>query len=261
MALRRRSTRRIACDTLVRARNVARSRLCSASMMAPAKLPGPRALSAATSPATPSATSAATAARQASASTASAAHSSAEPAQPMAVTRPISAWPLATVAARRPSVTTSRVAGERDDGFMGFGKARRRLGRGIAAGKGGKFALVEPHRRRAALEQALRELRARRRTLDENRVEHPGPCPLAPAPFRAERQLDRRAPLGIEGAEIDQKRIGAGDEGGDLLARYRHRRDGAGREQHVGRIGLRHRIGDAMHPRRAAPDPRPARRR
>ena len=45
--------------------------------------------------------------------------------------------------------------------------------------------------------------------------------------FRAERQLDRGAPLGIEGAEIDQKRIGAADEGRDLLARYRHRRDGA----------------------------------
>ena len=72
-----------------------------------AKRPGPLVLSAATSPATPSATSAAMVARQRSRSTARAAATSAEPAQPMAVTSPISGSPLATFAERSPSVTTS----------------------------------------------------------------------------------------------------------------------------------------------------------
>src|SRR6185312_16275169 len=93
--------------TLMRARKVARSRPCSASMMALAKLPGPAAPAPASSPAMPSAPSAATAASQASLSTASAAPSSAEPAQPMAVTRPISGWPLRIAVQRLPSVTRS----------------------------------------------------------------------------------------------------------------------------------------------------------
>ncbi len=100
-----------------------------------AKRPGPRAFSAATSPATPSATSAAMVASQRSRSTASAAATSAEPAQPMAVTSPISGSPLAIVA--RPLAVGHHVgrAGQRDDRVVGFGKARRRVARGIAAGK------------------------------------------------------------------------------------------------------------------------------
>ena len=149
-------------------------------------------------------------------------------------------------------------AGERDHRVVAFGKARRRVACGIAAGKGCKFVMVEPHRGGLAAHQALRELRPRRRAFDEDRVEHPGFAgrTFVALPQRAQCHVDRRAPLGIEGAEIDQERIGTGDEGRDFLGRNRHRRDGAGREQHVRRIGLRHRIGDAMHPRRPAPDPR-----
>src|ERR1700691_1218932 len=96
-------------DTLVRARNVALSRPWSASMIQLAKRPGPLVFSAATSPATPSATKAAMVARQRSRSTTSAAATRAEPAQPMAVTNPISGSPLATFAECSPSVTTSVV--------------------------------------------------------------------------------------------------------------------------------------------------------
>ena len=70
------------------------------------------------------------------------------------------------------------------------------------------------------------------------------------------RRIDRRAALGVEGAEVDQDRIGAGDEGADFLRRNRHRRHRSGREQHVRRILLRHRIGNAMHPRAAIADAR-----
>ena len=73
-----------------------------------AKLPGPRARAAATSPATPIAISAAAVAFHASGSTASAAPTSAEAAQPIAVTRAISGSPLAMVASRVPSRTKSR---------------------------------------------------------------------------------------------------------------------------------------------------------
>ena len=51
-------------------------------------------------------------------------------------------------------------------------------------------------------------------------------------PGAAVATLDRGTALGIESAEIDQERVGAGDEGRDLLGRDRHRRDRAGREQH-----------------------------
>ena len=65
-----------------------------------------------------------------------------------------------------------------------------------------------------------------------------------------DRQIDRRPPLGIEGAEIDEKRVGIGDEGNDLFRRNGHRGHRAHRKQHVGGILLRHGVGDAMHPRR-----------
>ena len=65
------------------------------------------------------------------------------------------------------------------------------------------------------------------------------------------RDVARAAPLGIEGAEIDQQRIGAGDERGDLLDRERHRRHAAGGQQHIGGEILRHRVGDAMNARAA----------
>ena len=66
-----------------------------------------------------------------------------------------------------------------------------------------------------------------------------------------ERGRGRLAPLRIERAEIDQQRVGARHEGADLVGRERHRRDRAGREQHVGGESLRDRIGDAMHARAA----------
>ena len=78
--------------------------------------------------------------------------------------------------------------------------------------------MVEPYRCGLAAHQALRELRPRRRALDEDRVEHPGfSRTVAALPQRAQRQLDRRAPLGVEGAEIDQQRIGARRQGRDFF--------------------------------------------
>jgi len=69
-------------------------------------------------------------------------------------------------------------------------------------GEGRKFVMVEPHRGGLAAYQALRELRPRRRALDEDRVEHPrfpGPF-FIDLPQRAQCHVDCRAPLGIEGA-------------------------------------------------------------
>src|SRR5262249_49051767 len=98
---------------LIRARSVARSTPCNASIIAPAKLPGPRAAGAATSPATPNAASDATVASQGSVSTASAAQTSAAPAHPMAVTNAMSESPLAIARRRRPpslTISTSPVS-------------------------------------------------------------------------------------------------------------------------------------------------------
>ena len=64
-----------------------------------------------------------------------------------------------------------------------------------------------------------------------------------------QRHLDRGAALGVEGAEIDQERIGAGDEMPISCGDSRHRRHGAGREQHIRGELLGDRIGDAMHTR------------
>src|SRR5262249_27467086 len=94
-------------DALTRARSAARSSPCRASIIANAKLPGPWARCAASSPATPNAAVAASVASQVSGSTASAAQTKAALAHPMAVTRPISGSPLAIAMPRRPSLTMS----------------------------------------------------------------------------------------------------------------------------------------------------------
>ena len=65
------------------------------------------------------------------------------------------------------------------------------------------------------------------------------------------RDLGGLAALAVEGAEIDQQRIGARDEGRDLLRRQRHRGHAAGSEQHIGGEVLCHGIGDAVHLGRA----------
>src|SRR6185436_11092437 len=94
--------------TFALAISVSRSSAYIASRISMAKLPGPRARAAANSPATPMMISAAAVAFQASGSTASVAPTSAEAAQPIAVTRAISGWPLAMVARRLASRTRSR---------------------------------------------------------------------------------------------------------------------------------------------------------
>ena len=96
--------------------------------------------------------------------------------------------------------------------------------------------------------ELLGKRRARRRAVDEHRVEHPGNAGLVGDADSRERRL---LPLRIEGAEVDQQRIGACRKGPHLLLRDGHRRHRAGREQHIGGEILRHRIGDAMHPRPA----------
>ena len=77
------------------------------------------------------------------------------------------------------------------------------------AGERGKFPIIEPHHRRPFRHQPPGERRARLRAVDKNRIQHPG----TPA-FDRRRDGDLRgvAPLLIEGAEIDQQPIGAGDE-------------------------------------------------
>ncbi len=103
-------------------------------------------------------------------------------------------------------------------------------------------------------DQGPREFRPCRRALDENRVKQPGqpPYPLAIATAL----LDRGFTLAVEGAEIDQDRIGAGDKSPDFIGRNRHRRHSAGSEQHIRRILLGHRIGYAMHARGTLADTR-----
>jgi hypothetical protein len=85
------------------------------------------------------------------------------------------------------------------------------------------------------------------RALDEDRVEHPWPISLCDAP---DCDLGRGPALRVEGAEIDQERIGARRELANLVGRDRHRRHGAKCQQHVGGDILRNRVGDAVHARR-----------
>ena len=82
-------------------------------MIATAKLPGPRALRGGDLAGDAEHDQRRGARQPASASTARQAATSAEPAQPIAVTRAISGWPLAMAATRAPSATRSRLAGQR----------------------------------------------------------------------------------------------------------------------------------------------------
>ncbi len=144
-------------------------------------------------------------------------------------------------------------AGDRGDDTVRLGEARRRVADGLVARQRGKFPMIEPHGRRGAFDQLAGEVRPRRRHVDEHRIEHPRHARRGSG---AERRIDRAAPFGVEGAEIDEQRVGAGDEGDDLLRGDRHRRHGAGGEQHARGIMLRHVVGDAVHPRRPVANPR-----
>jgi hypothetical protein len=53
----------------------------------------------------------------------------------------------------------------------------------------------------------------------------------------------------VEGAEIDDQRTRAAHHGVDLVERHRHRRDGAGGEQHVGGQRLGDGVGEAVDAR------------
>ena len=144
-------------------------------------------------------------------------------------------------------------AGDCHDRRMGLGEARRRVARGVVAGQRGELHCVEAHDCGPLREDVARKLRARRRPLDEHRIEHPG---LAPCLCCADRRIDRRAPFGVERAEINEQRIRAGDEGADLFRRNRHRWHRAGRQQHICGELLRNAVGDAMHARRPRPQTR-----
>ena len=236
-----------------RARRVARSRLYTASMIASAKLPGPSAFCAAISPAMANAASAAVVAMKASLSTASAAPTSAERGAARGRHQRHERMTVADREAARAVGHEVGRAGDRSDDTVRLGKARRRVADGLVAGQRGEFPMIEPHRHRPTFDQLAGEVRPRRRHVDEHRIEHPG---HARRGGRAERGVDRAPPLGVERAEIDQERVGAGDEGDHLLRGDRHRRHRAGGEQHARGIMLRDIIGDAMHPRRAVANPR-----
>jgi hypothetical protein len=138
---------------------------------------------------------------------------------------------------------------ERDDRRAALREVRRR----ILAGKRREFGLVEPHYRRAVRHEFPRELRTRRRTFDEDRIEQPGFVFFA---RRRQGRADRATAFRIERAEIDQEGIRAGNKSGDLLRRDRHRWHGTSRQQHICRILLRYRVRYAMHPRGALANPR-----
>ena len=82
--------------------------------------------------------------------------------------------------------------------------------------------MIETHSRRAAADELARKSGTRWRPFDEYGVKHPGQSFLR---RRSHRDFCRLAPLRIEGAEIDQKTLRAGNEGADFLRRQRHRRD------------------------------------
>ena len=140
----------------------------------------------------------------------------------MAVTCPISGSPLAIVTRRAPSATRSTGRSARTMVPRDLGKARRRVARLIVADSAVNSA---------SLSRTTVGLRARSPRANSAR---PGERSMNTGSSsqgcvfvrggRIQRRLDRRSALGIEGAEIDQKRIGAGDEGADLLRRQRHRR-------------------------------------
>jgi hypothetical protein len=118
---------------------------------------------------------------------------------------------------------------------------------GSAWYKAGKFRRVQAYRRRPLLQQRAGEGGARRRALDEDRVEHPWPPRRCGA---LDRDLGGGAPLAVEGAEVDEQHVGARGELSDLLGRHGHRRHGAHGEQHIGGESLGHRVGDAVDARR-----------
>ena len=109
-----------------------------------------------------------------------------------------------------------------------------------------EFRGIETDRGRLPCGERAGINRARRRDIDQNRIEHPGARALGGL---LQRDLDRRAALGIERAEIDQQRIGTRSKIRDLLRRDGHRRDRAGGKQDIRGEGLRDGVGDAMDAR------------
>ena len=79
--------------------------------------------------------------------------------------------------------------------------------------------MIETHSRRAAADELARKSGARWRSFNEYGVKHPRQSFLR---RRSHRNFCRLAPLRIEGAEIDQQPLRAGNEGADLLRRQRH---------------------------------------
>ena len=107
-------------------------------------------------------------------STASAAQTSAEPAQPMAVTSAISGWPLAMAARRAPSVTMSLSPVSATTVAQALATRSRRFVGGSPPNSGANSAALSRTAVGPRAEQLTRESRARRRAVDEHRIEHPG---------------------------------------------------------------------------------------
>ena len=221
---------------------------------AAAKLPGPRAVAPAISPATPSADQRRDRSRATHRFRPRAPRTtSAEPAQPMAVTRPISEWPLAIATRRAPSVTMSSSPVSATTVRAGLGDARGRFVGRIAA-------------------EQRRELRGLSRTADGPRANssrancaRPGErsmktgsstqgmraaCTAPSATSMAPRRSASKVP------RLTRSASALATKADDLLGRDRHRRHRAGRQQHVRGVVLRHGVGDAMHARRPVAHPR-----
>ncbi len=163
----------------------------------------------------------------------------------MAVTACISGWPFAIATPRLPSLTMSVMPVIPITlpvfcaACANASRTRRRVG------KRREFSGIETDHGRLASGESARIGRARLRHIDQNGVEHPR---HVRANFH-QCDVDCLLTLGIEGAEIDQQRVGARGEVSDFLRRDRHRRDRADSEQRVGGEGLGDGVGDAVNPR------------
>ena len=161
----------------------------------PESCPARSARSPASPPATPKHNSADAVALNASLSTARNAAVSAEAAQPMAVTRAISGCPFSISDTLRAVGDAVDRAGQRHHGARVARIARERRVLRLAPRERRKLRAVEPHRVRVLRDQRLRIVRARRRAIDEHRVEHPGNAPFGrdlEAPPRSRRAAPRR---------------------------------------------------------------------
>ena len=231
----------------------AASRPCSASRKAGAKLPGPAAASPAISAATPATTRAVAAAVETVALDGRkgrdqrrhrAAHGSDTRHERMPVVDRDEALAVA-----HPIHRTGQ--GDRSAQLRCvLGDARRRR---FSRGEGGELRRVAAQDARRAGKAQTRKLEARRRGVDEDWVEHPG----LPVRLRGcDAPGDRRPPVVVERAEIDEERVGPRREGGDLVRRDRERRRAADREQQVRGQHLRGGVGDGVDARAPFAQPR-----